>query len=85
MKQAGEGLKKLGKKVGDAGKEAGGEIADTSKKIWFKGKKVSARLLRQAQGATRGFWNDLIEGKDKTIRALHKENEDLKRQLAEED
>ena len=85
MKQAGEGMKSFGKKVGQAGKEAGGEIAEASKKIWFKGKQVSAKLLRQTQDATRKWWRESIEKKDDSLRDLRKENAKLKRELADKE
>lgn len=84
VKKVGEGMKKLGRKIGNAGKEAGEEIAEASKKVWFKGKKVSARLLKRTQSATRSWWEEVLEGKDRTLRDLRRENKRLKRELADE-
>jgi len=84
MKKVGEGMKKFGKQVGEAGKEAGGEIADASKKIWYKGKQVSAKLLAQAQRATKSWWKESIDKKDDSLRELRDENARLKRELAKE-
>src|SRR5216684_1769381 len=67
FKDAGAGFKSIGKKVGEKGAEAGHEIAGVAKKIWYKGKKVSAPLLHDVQQATRRFWDDVIRGKDRTI------------------
>ena len=80
-REVGEGFKKLGKTVGEVGKEVGQEVARGAKKIWYKGKKVSAPLLRDVQRATREFWSDLIAGKDRTIEQLRDENARLKGQL----
>ena len=84
LKEVGQDLKKLGQKIGEAGKEAGLEIADAAKQVFYKGKKVSAPLLRDVQRSTREFWGEVIEGKDKTIEKLRRENQKLKRQLADE-
>jgi hypothetical protein len=83
FKDAGEGLKKFGRKVGEGGKEAGHAIADAAKKIWYKGKRVSQPLLRDVQKATRKFWDKVIEGKDKSIEALKSENASLRGKLGE--
>ena len=84
LKEAGEGVKDLGRKVGEAGKEVGREVAGVAKQVWYKGKKVSAPLLRDVQKVTRKFWQGVIEGKDRTIEKLREENEKLKQKLAEE-
>jgi hypothetical protein len=76
-------LEKLGKKIGKAGREVGDEIADAAKKVLYKGKKVSAPLLKKTQGATRDFWAELIKGKDRTISELREENKRLRRKLKE--
>ena len=83
LKDVGRELKELGKKVGEAGKEAGLEIAGAAKHVFYKGKKVSAPLLRDVQRSTREFWGEVIEGKDKTIEKLRRENEELKRRLGD--
>ena len=83
LKQVGQDLKKLGQKIGDAGKEAGLEIAGAAKQVFYKGKKVSAPLLRDVQRSTREFWGEVIESKDKTIEKLRRENEELKRRLGD--
>lgn len=81
VKKLGSKMKELGKKIGEAGKEAGEEAADAAKKVWYKGKKVSAPLLKRTQRATRDFWEVVLRGKDDTIRELRKENEHLRRKL----
>ena len=83
LKQVGQDLKQLGKKVGEAGKEAGLEIAGAAKHVFYKGKKVSAPLLRDVQRSTREFWAEVIEGKDRTIEKLRRENAELERKLGE--
>lgn len=85
FKDVGQGFKKLGRKIGEAGKDAGLEIADAAKKVFYKGKKVSAPLLRDVQHSTREFWGKVIGAKDKTIDKLRQENEEMKRQLDDED
>jgi hypothetical protein len=85
LKQVGRELKELGQKVGEAGKQAGLEIADAAKHVFYKGKKVSAPLLRDVQRSTREFWGEVIEGKDKTIDKLRRENQELKRRLGNDD
>lgn len=84
LKKLGKNLKKLGKKVGEKGKEAGEEIADAARKVFYKGKKVSAPLLKKTQSATQKFWNDLIRQRKKTARDLEKENKKLRKQLEED-
>ena len=81
LKEVGRELKQLGKKVGEAGKEAGLEIAGAAKHVFYKGKKVSAPLLRDVQRSTREFWGEVIEGKDRTIEQLRRENAELERKL----
>jgi|SRR6266850_8113061 len=83
FKDAGEGIKSLGKKIGEKSAEAGHEIAGVAKRIWYKGKKVSAPLLHDVQRSTRRFWDDVIKGKDKTIDGLKDENERMKKDLDE--
>ena len=85
LKEAGEAMKKLGKKVGEGGKDAGEEIADAAKKVWYKGKRVSARLLHDVQRSTREFWEKSVATKDRTIEKLRAENDKLKRRLAEDE
>ena len=85
IKQVGRDLEKLGRKVGEAGKEAGLEIADAAKSVFYKGKRASAPLLRDVQRSTREFWSEVVAGKDRTIEKLRKENGELKRKLQEED
>ena len=75
------GLKSFGKKVGEKSVEAGHAIAGVAKKVWYKGKQVSAPLLHDVQRATRKFWDETIRGKDRSIEALKDENEKLKGQL----
>lgn len=76
-REAGE----AGREIGKAGKEVGLEIAAAAKKVWFKGKEVSAPLLEEVTRATRAFWDDVIDGKDRTLEALRRENEELRRRL----
>ena len=83
--EVGQEFKKLGRKVGEAGKEAGREIAGAAKQVFYKGKKVSAPLLRDVQHSTREFWGKVIAGKDRTIEQLRQENDGLKRQLGAQD
>lgn len=85
VKQIGRDLGKFGRRVGDAGKEAGLEIAGAAKSVFYKGKRASAPLLRDVQRSTREFWKKVIAGKDRTIERLRKENAELKRQLADDD
>ncbi|MBI3451214.1 MAG: hypothetical protein HY049_20155 [Acidobacteria bacterium] len=75
------GIKSFGKKVGEKSVEAGHAIAGIAKKIWYKGKQVSAPLLHDVQRSTRKFWDETIKGKDKSIDALKDENGKLKGQL----
>jgi hypothetical protein len=84
IKQMGRDLGKFGRKVGDAGKEAGLEIAGAAKSVFYKGKRASAPLLRDVQRSTREFWAKVIAGKDRTIERLRKENAELKRQLGDD-
>jgi hypothetical protein len=81
LEDAGRAIGKLGRKIGRAGKEAGLEIAGAAKHVFYKGKKVSAPLLRDVQHSTREFWADVVAGKDTTIKGLRRENHELKRQL----
>jgi hypothetical protein len=85
LKEAGEGFKTLGKKIGGKSAEAGHEIAGAAKRIWYRGKQVSAPLLHDVQRATRKFWDETIRGKDSRIDSLRDENEKLKKDLEEED
>ena len=84
IKKLGKNLKKLGEKVGEASKEAGQDIADAAKKVFYKGKKVSAPLLKKTQSATKEFWNDLIKQRKKAARELEKENRKLRKELEED-
>jgi len=85
LEKVGRELKKVGRQVGDAGKEVGREIAGAAKQAFYKGKKVSAPLLRDVQRSTREYWARIISEKDKTIEKLRRENEKLKRRLGGED
>ena len=78
-----ESIKSFGKKVGEKSAEAGHEIAGVAKKIWYKGKQVSAPLLHDVQRSTRRFWDETIRGKDKSIDSLRGENEKMKKDLDE--
>ena len=82
--EVGQEFKKLGRNVGQAGKEAGREIAGAAKQVFYKGKKVSAPLLRDVQHSTREFWARVVAGKDKTIEELRQENDELKMRLRNE-
>jgi hypothetical protein len=84
FKEIGKEFKDFGKKAGEAGKEAGLEVAEVAKKIWYKSWKVSKPKLDQVQEATREFWRQVIEGKDRTVDELRRENTQLRRRLAEE-
>ncbi|HZE89128.1 MAG TPA: hypothetical protein VE404_06245 [Verrucomicrobiae bacterium] len=79
------GIKSFGKKVGEKGAEAGHAIAGVAKKIWYKGKQVSAPLLHDVQRATRKFWDETVKGKDTSIDALKDENQKMKDQLEKGD
>ena len=83
LKKVGQKLEKLGRDVGEAGREAGLEIAGAAKQVFYKGKKVSAPLLRDVQRSTREFWGQVIAGKDRTIAQLRRDNDELRRQLGE--
>ena len=85
LKEVGQDLEKLGRRIGAAGREAGLEIAGAAKHVFYKGKKVSAPLLRDVQRSTREFWGEVIEGKDRTIEELRRENRKLKRELGDEE
>ncbi len=85
FKDVGQEFEKLGRTVGKAGKKAGLEIAEAAKQVFYKGKKVSAPLLRDVQHSTREFWADVVAGKDRTIEGLRRENAELKRQLGHQD
>jgi len=80
-----QSLKLFGKKVGEKSAEAGHAIAGVAKRIWYKGKQVSAPLLHDVQRSTRRFWDERIRGKDRTIDSLRGENEKLKKDLDEEE
>ena len=83
FREMGKGFKEFGKKVGEAGRQVGLEVADAAKKVWYKGKQVSKPKLEQVQERTRGFWAKVIEGKDRSVEELCRENADLKKRLAE--
>ncbi|HKY31852.1 MAG TPA: hypothetical protein VJV23_04890 [Candidatus Polarisedimenticolia bacterium] len=85
LRDAGEGFKELGRKVGKAGREAGQETARAARTLWYKGKKVSRPLLEEVQGRTRAFWARVIEGKDRALEQLRRENQELKKKLAGEE
>jgi len=79
----GKGFKDLGRKIGAAGKQVGLEVADAAKRVWYKGKQVSKPKLDQVQEKTREFWSHVIEGKDRTLEELRRENDELKHRAAE--
>lgn len=83
IKEIGKDFKEFGKKVGEAGKEAGLEVADVAKKVWYKSWKVSKPKLERVDKATRDFWREVIEGKDRTLDELLRENTELKHRLSE--
>jgi hypothetical protein len=76
---------KLGREIGRAGKDAGLEIAGAAKHVFYKGRKVSAPLLRDVQHSTREFWADVVAGKDRTIEGLRRKNHELQRRLRDEE
>ena len=82
MQDVGRGFKDLGRKIGDAGRQVGHEVAEAARKVWYKGRQVSEPKLEQVQERTREFWSKVIEGKDRTLEQLRRENAELKRRAA---
>lgn len=74
FREMGRTFRDFGRKVGEAGKEAG-------LKVWYAGKRVSRPALEEVQTKTRRFWGHVIEGKDRTIQELRRENAELRRRL----
>src|SRR5215470_9691646 len=83
MQDVGRGFKDLGRKIGEAGKQVGHEVAGAARKVWYKGRQVSEPKLEQVQSKTREFWSKVIEGKDRTLDQLRRENAEMKHRLAD--
>lgn len=82
-KSIGEAGKDVGKTIGDAGKRLGGDVADAAKEAWPALRKASLPLLEDVKRATKDFWERVLGGKDRTIEALKRENEELRAKLAQ--
>ncbi|HEY3175936.1 MAG TPA: hypothetical protein VGK94_09300 [Candidatus Polarisedimenticolia bacterium] len=83
FKEIGKEFKEFGKKVGEAGKEGGLQVAEFAKRVWYKSWKVSKPKLDEVDRSTRAFWREVIEGRDRTLEEMRRENAELKRRLSE--
>jgi len=85
-KGAASALRGAGKELVEDAKAAGTELerdaSDVGGDAWRKTREVSAAAAEEVRRATREFWRDVIEEKERLLQALRRENRELRNRQA---
>ena len=65
-----------------AGKEFGRDASEAGREAWDKAQEASAAAAEEVRGATREFWRDVIEEKERLLAKLRRENRELRARQA---
>ena len=82
---SGKILRRAGKLVEageSAGKEFGRDASEAGREAWEKAREASAAAAEGVRGATREFWRDVIEEKERLLAKLRRENRELRARQA---
>jgi hypothetical protein len=66
-----------------AGKEFGHDAAEVGREAWGKAQGASAAAAEEVRRATREFWRDVIEEKERLLAKLRRENRELRARQAQ--
>ena len=85
-KDAASALRSAGKELVEDAKAAGTELerdaSDVGGDAWRKTREVSAAAAEEVRWATREFWRDVIEEKERLLAKLRRENRELRARKA---
>lgn len=78
-------LRRAGKLVEageSAGRALGRDASETGREAWEKAEEASAAAAEEVRRATREFWRDVIEEKERLLARLQRENRELRARQA---
>ncbi len=76
------GAEKLVEAGQSAGKEFGHDASEAGREAWAKAQGASATAAEEVRRATRDFWRDVIEEKERLLAKLRRENRELRARQA---